>query len=102
MEMVTVQRTGNRASISIEGEMTIFNAQQIASSLINVTDAAIFELDLSKVTEFDTSGFQILVALKKECQAKGIEFLVKAMSDAVSGFLDIFRMKEEFVDNKPI
>ncbi len=93
--MVSISKLDNRAEITIEGEMTIFNAQQIASSL-EIPDTKFIELDLSQVSEFDTSGLQILFALKKECGLRGIELALKAISEPIKGLLELFRITDYF------
>ncbi len=97
--MVSINKNGQRSNITIEGEMTIFNAQQIASS-IDISDASVIELDLSQVSEFDTSGLQILIALKKECDLRGIELALKAMGEPVRGLLELFRITDLFLSKE--
>ncbi|MCX8027492.1 MAG: STAS domain-containing protein [Thermodesulfovibrionales bacterium] len=90
--MVNITKENAKKIIRIEGEMTIFNAQEIASS-IDISDCKEIEIDLSGVSEIDTSGFQILVALKKEAIKKNLDFRIIKSSDVVNNLLQIYRVE---------
>jgi ABC-type transporter Mla MlaB component len=59
---------GNQVpSISIVGGMTIFQAAQLKTMLIeSLNDVSCLEVDLAEVSEIDTTGLQLLMALKHQ------------------------------------
>ncbi len=72
----------------IEGEMTIYTAAEYARTLLDNCDTQKkVELDLEKVTEIDSSGVQLLVALKKQLDRTGDDLKLKNSSEAVQDVL---------------
>lgn len=94
--MVKIEKIGDKKVISIEGEMTIFNATTIASS-IDISDCQELDIDLSNVTDFDTSGLQILVAIRKEAVNKNIKTRFLNLSEPIENLLNIFRLKDYLI-----
>ncbi|MCX8069213.1 MAG: STAS domain-containing protein [Thermodesulfovibrionales bacterium] len=96
--MVNIAKENGEAIISIEGEMNIFNAQELLSSLKNI-DMSSFssvKLDLSKVSEIDTSGFQIIVALEKSMVKTEKKFIIYQISEPVKVLFDLYNLKDHF------
>lgn len=52
--------------------------------------------DLSRVSELDTSCFQILMAAKIECDKKNVEFSIKSFSPAVEEVMGLYNMNYFF------
>lgn len=64
--------------IAVNGEFTIFNALPIRDQLLAaLAEAQDVEVDLSQVSEIDSSGLQLIVAALKEATAtqKTIHFV---------------------------
>lgn len=74
-------------SLRIEGEFTIFRAQELKPILL--ADAAPTEIDLSAVTEFDSAGLQLLMLAKKTAMAARRDLRLVGHSPAV---LDVFEL----------
>lgn len=56
--------------IAVAGEFTIFNALPIRDQLLAaLTEAQDLEVDLSQVSEIDSTGLQLMVAALKEAAA---------------------------------
>lgn len=54
----------------IEGELTVFRVGELKQPLLRaLLDAVELEIDLSGVTEIDTAGVQLLIALKRSAAA---------------------------------
>jgi anti-anti-sigma factor len=82
--------------MQIEGEMTIFNAAEIKKQLFdNFAGCSEFELDLSRVSEMDTSGFQLLYLAKKESARLNKPVRIVEQSTATSAVLELFNIKPE-------
>ncbi len=94
---VEVMKDGNKSSVSIDAEMTICRAAALKKEIFEDMewgDAVSF--DLSRVSEMDTSGFQLLVMAQKEAALKNCVFSIKAHSAATSAVIELFNMKERF------
>lgn len=55
-----------------------------------------FNLDLSQVEEIDSSGIQLLLALRAELFRKDKEFVISAMSPVVVKMIDSYGLKNRF------
>ncbi|WP_018150993.1 STAS domain-containing protein [Leeia oryzae] len=83
----------------VEGEMTIFTAASIKEKLAALLSASSrLEIDLSGVNEIDTAGVQLLLATKKECQAKGGDLTLVHHSIQVLDVLDLCNLTTIFGD----
>jgi len=59
-------KAGREGTVSISGELTIGNVEELYSELTKVfNDGICTTLDLSGVTDIDTSALQVLAAFKK-------------------------------------
>lgn len=59
-------------SLFFNGEMTIYNVRDIKNSLIeSLESGSELSLDLSKVNNIDTAGFQMIVAARNEASESG-------------------------------
>jgi anti-sigma B factor antagonist len=76
--------------LSIEGEMTIYRAAELKQALLAPLEGqALLEVDLSKVTELDTAGVQLLLLAKQTAQAGNNELRLRHPSPAV---LEVFEL----------
>ena len=97
---VSVERSNGQCIMEIEGEMTIFNASELKTVLLDHLSSldACEELllDLSRIGEMDSSGFQLLLLLKREAGRMNKPLRIKEQSAAVSSVLEIYRMFDYF------
>ncbi len=57
--------------VSLAGEVTVFNAGAVRDRLISaLEDTDDVDVDLSQVTEIDSAGVQLIVAAKREAEAR--------------------------------
>lgn len=85
--------------LPIEGEMTIYRAESLKTELLTLLDKGPqIAIDLSRVSELDTAGLQLLIMAKKECTARGGELQLLAHSPAVLNVLDLCNMANYFGD----
>lgn len=98
MEITSTIKGGNTAEVRIKGELNIYNALAAKELLAGaLADAQNVELDLSGVTEFDSSGLQLLVLACKETERKGHRFALSDRSEPVETVIRLFRMTEFFI-----
>lgn len=82
--------------LHLRGEMTIYGAAALKDDLFPVLEAELdgCTLDLAGVSEFDTTGLQILLMARKVCQSRGGLFSLANPSPAVQETLDLLRGHE--------
>lgn len=84
------ERQGTRLRLHAAGEMTIYHAAELKPVLVDALGQSDeIELDLSEVTELDTSGVQLLMLAKREALAAGKGLTLSGHSPAV---LDVFEL----------
>lgn len=89
-----VEKLGDR--VQIRGEMTIYDAallkEKLFAALEGQPDVC---LDLSAVSELDTTGVQLLLLARHRSTARGAKFSVARPSDAVNEALGLLRIALE-------
>ena len=84
------KKTAEKINFSIEGELTIYRASDIRNSVSKVLDSGNeIEIDLSRVTEIDGAGLQLLLAAKLESFARDAQLTLVGHSNAVRETLDL-------------
>ncbi len=80
---------------SAPGQLNIYECQALRTDLLALLDAHnSLAIDLSEVTEFDTAGVQILIAARKEAEAKRKVLVYQSPSPAVSELLELYALGE--------
>ena len=83
----------------IEGELTIFRAQELRESIFSAISANDeIEIDLSGVTEVDGSGTQLMVSAKLEAILRGKSLRFAGHSKAVLEMIDLCDLGAFFGD----
>lgn len=78
-------------TFSIEKDMTIFNATQLKQDVMRaVKDDKVDVLNLSRVNEIDSSGFQLLALAKTESEKQGKSVRLVECSAAVLELMALF------------
>ena len=100
MAKITAKKTKKgQCQLSIEGEMNIYHASKMKDELVkHLEKCKSMELDLTAVSEIDTTGFQLLLQLKRECNKEGKEVLLTSHSPAVLDVIELYGMEEYFGD----
>lgn len=89
----------SRRNISIDEDMTIYNAATQKPMLLDALDGCEeLDLDLSQVSEMDTAGFQILLLTKREAIKANKTVRLTAHSKSVTELLDLYNMASYFGD----
>ena len=83
----------------VEGEMTIYTAATTKERLMPLLDECTeLEIDLSQVSEMDTSGLQLLILAKRQCMSRNGNLRMVGHSPAVLEVLDLCNMTAFFGD----
>jgi len=92
-------RDDDRLTLYPEGEMTIYQAIDLKSALLDaLAQSDEIELDLSAVSELDTSGVQLLMLMKREAVAAGKALKLSGHSAAVLEVFEILDLGSWFGD----
>lgn len=84
--------------MAIEGEMNIYHAAELKKSIFeNFMESTAIELDLSQVTELDTTGFQLVYLLKREADAAHKPFRVTGRSETVDSVINLYNAAAYFI-----
>ncbi len=79
-----------RPRLTIEGEMTIHRARELRRLFQEeMARSEGIDVDLSRVTELDSAGVQLIVAARKQAFAEGKEMRIVAHSAAVVEVLEL-------------
>ena len=85
--------------LALEADLTIYNAIDAKRQLLDaVRTLKTLELDLSRVGEMDTAGFQLLVLAKREAQRLDRTMRIVAHSPAVLEVIEFYNMVAFFGD----
>lgn len=85
--------------LPIEGEMTIFLAQELREAIMPVIASSDeIEIDLSQVTEIDAAGMQLMVAAKLEAILRGKSLRYVGHSKSVLDMIDLCDLGSFFGD----
>lgn len=83
----------------LEGALTIYRAQELKEHLLNAVQShPELLLDLSQVTEMDSSGLQLLYLAKREAANIEHRLRIVAHSDAVREVFDLCNLNAYFGD----
>lgn len=87
-----------KCKAKIEGDMTIYTAGEIKDKLLQkLAGCEAMELDLSQVTELDTSGFQVLALLKREAELREKELQLKGHGHIVQDVFALFHVTDQLI-----
>lgn len=85
--------------VKVAGEMTIYNAIEIKNGLGQCLggDGEI-HIDLSQVSEIDTSGVQLLLLAKREAHRLKRGFKIVSHSQATRSVCELYNLAHHFED----
>ncbi len=85
----------------IEGEMTIFVAQELREAIMPIITSkgdGEIEIDLSRVSEVDAAGLQLMVSVKLEAILRGKTLRYVGHSKSVMDMIDLCDLGSFFGD----
>jgi anti-anti-sigma factor len=84
---------------TIKEDMNIYNATKQKGLLLKALEGCQeLHIDLSRVGEMDTAGFQLLLLIKREATKVGKELRLMGHSKAVTELMDLYSMAGYFGD----
>ena len=90
---VTSRRKTKVHRLKLEGEMSIYNAVETKERLMTALQQhQETEIDLAKVTEMDSAGFQLLLLAKREAAAQDKTLRLVNHSDATLDIINLYHM----------
>jgi anti-anti-sigma factor len=83
-------------AIHVRGEMNIYEAPAVATQLFELLQASseADQIDLSEVSEFDTTGLQVLLVALRDCEARQVRLALRAPSPSVREALQLVGMAD--------
>jgi anti-sigma B factor antagonist len=82
------------AALMVEGEMTVYRAVELKDAMLGaLRRSGAVEVDLSRVTEFDSAGVQVLLLGKQLAAARSQELRLTATSPAVDEVLALLNLR---------
>ncbi|MBS1191448.1 MAG: putative binding protein (contains domain) [Rhodocyclaceae bacterium] len=85
--------------LTLQEDLIIYNAQDIKQRLqAALADCRTLELDLSQVSQIDTSGLQLLILAKREAGRLDRDLRIVAHSPAVQQAIDFCNLASFFGD----
>jgi|688.fasta_scaffold214424_2 anti-anti-sigma factor len=99
MEFANQTTTDGATRLTLDGDLSIYHAVEIKKRLIDgIRAGTTLELDLSRVGEMDTAGFQLLALAKRESKKTGNALRIVGHSPAVLEGIEFFNMVAFFGD----
>lgn len=89
----------NSQRLALIEDLTIYHAVEQKQRLLDaLASADELEVDLSQVSDIDTTGLQLLILLKKEAQTAGKLIVFVAHSQAVRAVIDFCNLATDLGD----
>lgn len=99
MEFTTQAAADGAMRMVIDGDLSIYHADEIKRQLIDgIRGNPVLELDLSRVGEMDSAGFQLLALAKQESHQVEHTLRIVGHSPAVREIIEFFNMVAFFGD----
>jgi anti-anti-sigma factor len=96
---IEIQQDGARRKMTVDGEMTIYTAAELKQRMVeHLAGSESLELDLSRVTEMDSAGYQVLLMARNEAQRADIDLAISHHSESVFEVLELFGVQSQFSD----
>ncbi|HWK51540.1 MAG TPA: STAS domain-containing protein [Steroidobacter sp.] len=89
------------AELRVDGEMTIYRANEVAQTLFAAVraHAGDVSLDMSDVTEFDTAGLQLVLMARRMAESNGHRLDVVQPSECV---IDVLKLCNVALSNDQV
>lgn len=85
------------AALRLSGELTIYHAVDLKQALLPLpADARAWALDLSGVTDIDSAGVQVLLAVRRTLTARGVPLRLTACSPTAHAVFSLYGMADAF------
>ncbi len=97
---ITGRKVRDGCRLTLSGELTIYTAATLKERLVReLEEPGPIEIDLGKVSELDTAGFQVLYGLRRMCARIGKELRISAPSQTVREVFELYNAARHFGDS---
>jgi len=92
LKIIRNKLDNDRLHFTLTGEMTVYSAAKLKNILFKeLKSCSGITMDLSGVDEADTSGFQLLIFLKREAALSGKSFSITEMSNRLKSIFTLYK-----------
>jgi len=85
---------GNILKSHVEGDVTIYTVAELKDQMVeDLHDYAGIEINLEKVAKIDTSGYQLMLMLKKEALKLKKDFRISSASEDVKRIYKLYHQE---------
>lgn len=100
---MTIDNPDRSVTHRVEGDMSIYRAEALKRELLDALQRSDeLELDLSGITEFDTTGLQLLLLLAREAHAAGKPLRLAGVGAVVAEVFGLLRLVPEQGPDGPL
>jgi anti-sigma B factor antagonist len=96
MLKVRAQRSGHVVILYMLGQIVVGDTDNLRRSVTDVADASVLILDLARVSRIDAHGLGVLLELRQQLQAKGIEMRLMNVTKLIRQVLQITKLEAVF------
>jgi len=101
MLKVNTQKFGKLTFLRLQGRIQIGQTQSLVTATLAQSDARAVVLDLACVTGVDAAGLGVLLELRHQTQARGIEFKLINVRELVARVFEITCLNTVFEISSP-
>ncbi|PCI27862.1 MAG: hypothetical protein COB67_07675 [SAR324 cluster bacterium] len=96
---LTIKKENQCCTLSFQEEFTIYDVAELKQQITTeVLDQGRVEIDLSDLSELDTSGLQLLIALQQSCRRNKQGFSISKVSPRIVALMELFSFTFESED----
>jgi anti-anti-sigma factor len=99
MLKVHIKNLGTIAILCLKGRIVSGEGAALRKAVDSLSGVSTVVLDLARVTTVDASGLGLMLELREQSQAKGIEFKLTNVTNLICRVLEITRLKSVFEVN---
>ncbi len=86
---------GQLCKLELDGDITIYTIDDLKTKLSNELNSyKMFEMNLAKIEEIDSSGIQLLLAFSRELAHKNKAFKITKASTEAAKLIDSYNLSE--------
>jgi len=96
MLRILSRNLGSVCILCLQGKLVIGETDGLVRTVLSLSDAGTVVLDMVHVSMIDASGLGVLLELRGELQAKGIEFQLRNVTNLVGHVLELTCLNSVF------
>ena len=96
MLKVRIKKLGTLAILCLQGRIVVGETAALRDAVTSLTHVTVVVLDLTRISMIDAAGFGLMLKLREELKARGIEIRLMNPTDRVSRLFEITRLNTVF------